>query len=133
MSVIIVWFGHIQNSLNDEITDGVIYLHSLLHTKLLKTVSSNSTFHKHGIFSFNKLSLITQLPFPGKVRILSKRGGALTKLCGMGHIWAIYGYCSGVTLCVTLCVTCYVNNMHARCPYKTHLRFIQAECEVSNG
>ena len=25
--------------------------------------------------------------------------------------------CSGVTLCVTLCVTCYVNNMHARCPY----------------
>ena len=42
-------------------------------------------------------------------------------------------YCSGVTLCVTLCVTCYVNNMHARCPYKTHLRFIQAECEVSNG
>ena len=45
----------------------------------------------------------------------------------------VYVICSGVTLCVTLCVTCYVNNMHARCPYKTHLRFIQAECEVSNG
>ena len=39
-----------QNSLNDEITDGVIYLHSLLHTKLLTTVSSNSSFHKHGTF-----------------------------------------------------------------------------------
>ena len=25
MSVLIVWFGHIQNSLNDEITDRVIY------------------------------------------------------------------------------------------------------------
>ena len=70
-------------------------LHSLLHTKFLTTVSSNFDIHKHSIFSFNKLSLITQLPFPGKVRILSKRGGALTKLCGMGHIWTIYGYDMG--------------------------------------
>ena len=38
-----------------------------------------------------------------------------------------YLWCSGVTLCVTLCVTCYVNNMHARCPYKTHPRLFKQD------
>ena len=46
-----------QNSLSDEITVGVIYFtySSLLHTKLFTTVSSNLTFHKHGILFLSHL------------------------------------------------------------------------------